>query len=375
MTQAISFKEVIESNGDTLSSVLIGNSKQRSVPEFFINKIEAPIHTFKNPSFATDKASKSINLYKTIIYNLKFLFSYINSIKKIHKIVKEYNPDFIINFYEPLMGIYCLFYRPKAKVISIAHQYIYLHPEFKFPNGFKLQRNLLVLFTKLTSLASDLKFAISVYPLKNLPDKKLVVVPPLLRSELFNYTSTQENFYLVYLLNQGLSEYIIQWHRRRPEVVLHCFWDKPGVEDEYKYDKTLTFHKLDDKKFLSLMSKCKGLITTAGFESVCEAMYLRKPVFMIPVQGHFEQYCNSRDAYKAGAGMYSDNFEIDKFHDSFIYDYKRMYNYIKWTRTTQDLILNEIEKLSSLENIKNQIFEKSKFKIEDFSFNSNYIFE
>lgn len=39
------------------------------------------------------------------------------------------------------------------------------------------------------------------------------------------------------------------------------------------------------------MQGCSGYVTTAGFESVCEAMYLGKPVMMIPT--HVEQEINA----------------------------------------------------------------------------------
>ena len=46
--------------------------------------------------------------------------------------------------------------------------------------------------------------------------------------------------------------------------------------------------------FLEYMAGCKGYATTAGFESVCEAMYLQKPVLMVPT--HIKQECNALDA-------------------------------------------------------------------------------
>ena len=46
-------------------------------------------------------------------------------------------------------------------------------------------------------------------------------------------------------------------------------------------DDTLSFHQLDDVKFLRYMAGCKAYATTAGFESVCEAMYLGKPLLMV----------------------------------------------------------------------------------------------
>ncbi len=37
-----------------------------------------------------------------------------------------------------------------------------------------------------------------------------------------------------------------------------------------------------------------------------------KPVLAVPVEGHFEQYCNSLDAATAGAGLASSHFDIDR---------------------------------------------------------------
>jgi UDP:flavonoid glycosyltransferase YjiC (YdhE family) len=59
------------------------------------------------------------------------------------------------------------------------------------------------------------------------------------------------------------------------------------------------------------MARCSALVCTAGFESVCEALYFSKPVMLIPVEGHFEQYCNARDTARIGAGVYSKHFDFD----------------------------------------------------------------
>jgi uncharacterized protein (TIGR00661 family) len=92
---------------------------------------------------------------------------------------------------------------------------------------------------------------------------------------------------------------------------MHCFTDNNVLVE--KSEPNLQFHKLDDKLFLQYMSSCKGLVSTAGFESVCEAKYLGKPVYMVPVEGNFEQFCNAHDACKTGTGLRDSSFNIDKF--------------------------------------------------------------
>jgi hypothetical protein len=63
------------------------------------------------------------------------------------------------------------------------------------------------------------------------------------------------------------------------------------------------------------MRRCCGLVSTAGFESICEAMYLGKPVFMIPVKHQIEQHCNAIDAYREGVGLWNFDFDLAGFQD------------------------------------------------------------
>jgi hypothetical protein len=138
-------------------------------------------------------------------------------------------------------------------------------------------------------------------------------MPPLLRDELFEQPLDRtEPFYLVYIVNNGYAEQVIRWHEAHPETRLHCFWDRPNAETVEAYDDTLTFHQLDDAKFLSMMARCRGLVSTAGFESIAEAMYLGKPVQVVPVEGHFEQWCNAFDTVRAGAGIRSQTFDLER---------------------------------------------------------------
>lgn len=49
---------------------------------------------------------------------------------------------------------------------------------------------------------------------------------------------------------------------------------KADTEEVTKVDETLRFYQIDDIKFLNGMAGCRAYASTAGFESICEAMYL-----------------------------------------------------------------------------------------------------
>jgi uncharacterized protein (TIGR00661 family) len=119
-------------------------------------------------------------------------------------------------------------------------------------------------------------------------------------------------FLLGYMVNHGYAEQIQDWHQQNPEWVVHVFWDKPGAPNCEEVRPNLFFHTLHERKFLTMMAECSGYITTAGFESLCEALYLGKPTLMVPVAGHYEQACNALDAVKAGVGISASGFEVDR---------------------------------------------------------------
>jgi uncharacterized protein (TIGR00661 family) len=187
-----------------------------------------------------------------------------------------------------------------------------------------------------------------MYSLPTKTNEKLQVCPPLLRTELFGLRPKEDDFVLVYLLNSGYIPEIVSYHKKDPSMKLVCFTDSKEVKEHYKgklvVDENLTFYSLNDVRFLDLMSRCKALVCTAGFESVCEAMYLDKPVMMVPVSGHYEQYCNARDASKIGAGIYAESFDLSKLKDCIeIYDRQKNTGYRNWVNCFEATILDTIE--------------------------------
>lgn len=313
MTQAISMYEMLLEEGHEVCAVIVGASARREVPAFFYDKIKAPVIKLQSPNFVTDENNKSINIPKTIVSNLSQLKTYRASLRRIDELMMEHEPDVVINFFDLLIGLYYRFYNPKAKLICIAHQYIYFHPDFEFPDGHLIDRLSIKYYTRLTAARSSKNLALSFYKIHTKNDD-VIVVPPLLRKEVFELQTQKEDFYLVYLVNNGYFEEVLAWHKAHPENEIHCFTDQAEkLSSNYTFDQSKLFvHAINDKLFLDMMSRTKGLASTAGFESVCEAMYLGKPVLMVPVEGHFEQLCNSRDAYKAGAGIFSDHFDLSK---------------------------------------------------------------
>lgn len=309
LTQALSLRQKLTDEGHQVVGVLVGKSPARRIPTFFTEKINVPVYYFESPNFLPTAKNKQVNLLKSVGYNVLRLHKYVASIRYINRMVKETRADVVVNFYELLTGLTYLFCHPKAMMVCIAHQYLFLHPDFSFPKLNTVSLFLLKFFTRVTAIGATKKLALSFRKMREIPADKMVVVPPLLRREVINKTPRKGNYLHGYLLNSGFSEEVKEWHVSHPEVPMHFFWDKKGAEETTKVDATLSFHQLNDVRFVKYMANAKAYATTAGFESVCEAMYLNKPVLMVPT--HIEQACNAYDASLSGAGAVADRFDLD----------------------------------------------------------------
>lgn len=345
MTQAIALSEMLQRNGHEVVEVLVGKSKSREIPEFFYEKINAKVRLYNTPSFIFKKDKKHIHPLKTLIYNIhpKRLRKYKKSIEKINRRIEKNKPDVVINFYEMLAGLTHLRFSIETPFINVGHQFLIKHPAYVHAKGDEEGIMLFRLITLITGIGATKTLALSFYPMKDYIPERIAVVPPLLRKEVLEIEPTEGDYILGYMLNQGFEDEVKSWHKKNPETKLNFFWDKQDVQKETVIDETLTLHTLDDERFLSYMANCKGYISTAGFESICEAFYLNKPVMMIPV--HVEQEVNAKDASSTELGVVGESFDISILL-KYIQSYKPEDNSFKtWVDSAENIFLKHLTTL------------------------------
>ncbi|HEY5041587.1 MAG TPA: hypothetical protein VIK53_06240 [Verrucomicrobiae bacterium] len=74
------------------------------------------------------------------------------------------------------------------------------------------------LYTRIPG-ARATKLALSLYEAPDLPEKRIIVGPPILRKQLFQLESNPNgDFVLVYLLNHGYADQIIRWSGKIPRL-------------------------------------------------------------------------------------------------------------------------------------------------------------
>jgi len=344
LTQAMALHCILRNAGHRVDGVVVGKSDGQAVPAFFRAAFEAPVTNVESPGFVSDDADRSVRPWATLRRALGRTPTFWRSLSTLDDAIKRHEPDVVVNFFEPLMGLYAITHSSSVPVVAVAHQYMFLHPAYRFPAGRWGKRWAARAFARLTAWGASRRLALSLYPVPDRAQEDLAVLPPLLRPGVFRQARDRtEPFLLVYILNSGYADEVIQWHEQNPAVPLHCFWDRPDAAPVEAYDETLTFHQLDDEKFLRLMARCRGFVSTAGFESIAEAMYLGTPVQVVPVDGHYEQRCNAVDAVRAGAGVRSTQFNIGRLQAALDRGAAPAERFRAWVRQGRRRFVRELE--------------------------------
>jgi hypothetical protein len=136
---------------------------------------------------------------------------------------------------------------------------------------------------------------------------RITVAPPLIdeRVRQGEYVAGERD--LCYFLNPGFVEEMIGYYKNHPELQADIFTDEPpsaGIPENVEV------HAPSREAFIAAMMRCRRIVCTAGFDTVAEAFYLGIPLFLIPTENHYEQYCNALDAARTGMA-----FQLEELSD------------------------------------------------------------
>lgn len=270
LTQALALSSCLLRNGDQIQKVLVGISPQRELPQFLVEQFPCPVEFFRSPNFLHTDDDKKFKIWKSILYNLRHCRSYFKSIKQIADCIKKHQPERVVSFFEMLTNLAFLRYNLRPTLISVAHQFMYLHPKLRLKFKKNFTHFLLKCYARLCLIKA--KYAIAL-AYEEMPDhRKIKVFPPLIREQVKHINTSKNDFLLGYILNRGFVNDILQFHADNPSIKLEVFCENPPESP----DENLLLHNLNSELFLKKLATCRGYFGTAGISSIWEAMFLGK---------------------------------------------------------------------------------------------------
>lgn len=125
------------------------------------------------------------------------------------------------------------------------------------------------------------------------------LVPPVLRPEIANAPTRRGDHWLIYQTAEGYDALLDTLRRRGVECRIYGM--RRGLTEEV-VEQNLRFRPFSEPGFIEDLATARAVVAGGGFTLLGEAVYLRKPVLAVPVQGQFEQFLNARYIQKLGYG-------------------------------------------------------------------------
>ena len=183
--------------------------------------------------------------------------------------------DLIVNDFEPVTA-----YAAKLQhknIIGLSHQAAVLHPKAPKPDRHNFSKMIL---QKYAPVENSLGFHFTKYD--------HTVYHPILRDAIKKLHCEKEDYFLVYLPSFHNEEiYNVLSQIKDIDWVVFSPFSKVS-----KKQRNCTFFPIDEQLFTSYLATAKGVLCGAGFEFPAEVLYLKKMLYVIPIKGQFEQYCN-----------------------------------------------------------------------------------
>ena len=335
LSQSVALKEYLEEEGHSIEAVFVGSNPSREIPSYYRSIFKNKLKTFSSPWFLRTPNKKGIYIGRTILYNLSRTLAYLSEVRRIRREISQLKPEVVINFYDVLGALAMRKLSGDIQRIGIGHHF-FLHLEgYPCKGGRNFHRLLLKLHTGLIIKSCDRVLALSFREQDG--RGKISVVPPLVRKQFREAAYRGGENYLVYLLNEGFVVDLIRLAGSNPDLRFDVFSDLPI---ETPMPGGIKLYPVSDVEFNEKMKRCKGVISTAGFDTVAEAACMGIPLAVIPVENHFEQRCNSIDIERSGLGIVLEKLSGENLAATNEIDHL---SYRKWVESAGKQILKQLK--------------------------------
>lgn len=306
-SQALSFIKAAGEKQIRINRIFLGRNFFRKTPAYFIEELSntgIPFHQFYSPNFIRTPDKKGIQIVLSLLINVLLGISYLTEVIRIRILSARDSSSTILNFYDPLGALAFRSFSRGIERISISHHFYLAHPDFIHPHGLERGYFWLAIMNRFMLRSSDRAIALSFR--KGDSFEKIEVFPPLLDPEILGkeYVIEAGSGDLGYLLNEGFLQEVIGYYREEKSRSAELFSD---LELSLNLPVNVRVKKASRRDLFNSLQHSQRVISTAGFDLVAEAFYLGIPVFLIPTENHYEQYCNALDAVRTGMAFQLDN--------------------------------------------------------------------
>jgi len=235
-----------------------------------------------------------VSIPRTVTVNLRKLPAFRRSVARIRReLFIDFNPDAVITDFEPVTAY--LAWARGVPLISLDNQHRMRYMEYPRPPDLANDARLTELVIRLMVPRPAVSLATTFY-FGKVKNAHTFLFPPILRDEVRAIAPTRGEHVLVYF-SFGFDTFLDALRRRTQCNFIVYGYDRSAQEGN------ITFQPFSREGFLHHMASSRAVIATAGFTTLTEALYYRKPYLALPMKGQFEQELNGFLVEHLGYGL------------------------------------------------------------------------
>ena len=145
------------------------------------------------------------------------------------------------------------------------------------------------LITRTVTRLSSFNAAAYIIPTFFFPETigdNVVLTDPPIRSEIRAQEPRDEDYLLAYNTSGTNERFVQALKDSGVPCRVYGFGERPAEGE-------VEFRTHDAARFAQDLANCKAAVLGGGFSTMGEAIYLRKPIYSVPLQNHFEQIVNA----------------------------------------------------------------------------------
>jgi uncharacterized protein (TIGR00661 family) len=250
-----------------------------------------------------------VSKFKTAIANLKgAVTGWPRNVRTYVEITERFQPDVVISDFESWSFLFAQ--RHGLPVISIDNMQIINRcehpPEIVAGLGADLELTRAIVKAKVFGAAH---YHITTFFYPPVRKERTTLHPPILRPEILAARPEPGEHLLVYQTSTSNSALLDLLGRSGRECRIY------GLRRDLKGDEidgNLRHRPFSEVGFIEDLRTARGVIASAGFTLMGEAVYLRRPMLAVPVAGQVEQVLNARYLQHLGYGLAADTLDDAK---------------------------------------------------------------
>ena len=244
----------------------------------------------------------SVRKLGTLLENLKgAVKGFPENVRAYFDLVDEFRPDVVVSDFESFSYLYAT--NHLLPVISVDNMQIINRCRHGaellagHERDFELTRRIVK-----AKLPGCFHYLVATFFYPELRKDRTTLLPSILRPEILAAKPEPGEHLLVYQTSTTNTELLAAL--KQSGIPCRVYGVRRGIKSD-EVAQNLTFRPFSEAGFIDDLRRARAVVAGGGYTLMSEAVYLRKPLLSLPVQGQFEQTLNALYLEKLGYGKHA----------------------------------------------------------------------